>query len=395
VTELDAYREFWDRHARRDPLWAILSDPSKKGRRWDLESFLETGTREISLLMYQLRSANIEVRRDAALDFGCGVGRLTQALAQHFDRVVGVDVSPEMIRLADQLNAHPARVQYVINPRDDLRDFQTREFTFVYSDVVLQHLEPELALSYLAELLRVVVPGGLLVFQLPSHARRVEEPPALAVRMPDDAYSAGIVIHPDGVDFVAPGRVVPLRARVQNTSPVAWRQNVCGSLRIGNHWRHAGDRSMLIQDDGRAALPETLAPGEVCWVSFSANAPALPGRYVLECDVVHEGVTWFGDKGSATWSRPISVSETALDDELSESIDPRAGRPVAPSAKKDLVLDAEVSTSDLGEFPMYGVPCEVIEAFLLDRGAELIRVETDERAGPEWVGFKYFVRSRR
>jgi hypothetical protein len=37
---LDQSRQFWDSHAQRDRLWAILSDPARKGRRWDLERFL-------------------------------------------------------------------------------------------------------------------------------------------------------------------------------------------------------------------------------------------------------------------------------------------------------------------------------------------------------------------
>ena len=38
--------------------------------------------------------------RRSALDFGCGIGRLSQALAEHFDQVYGVDISPKMIELA-------------------------------------------------------------------------------------------------------------------------------------------------------------------------------------------------------------------------------------------------------------------------------------------------------
>ena len=86
---------FWDEFAKYDPLWAILSDPTKAGRLWDLPRFLETGKREISLLFYQLRALGLEIERTAALDFGCGVGRLSQPLAAHFQRVVGVDVSAE------------------------------------------------------------------------------------------------------------------------------------------------------------------------------------------------------------------------------------------------------------------------------------------------------------
>src|SRR4026207_476011 len=107
----DKEQVFWDRHARHDPLWAILSDPTKTGRRWDLRSFLETGRREVSLLMYQLRALKVDVDRKAALDFGCGAARPSQPLAAHFQRVVGLDISPEMIRLARDINQFPDRVQ--------------------------------------------------------------------------------------------------------------------------------------------------------------------------------------------------------------------------------------------------------------------------------------------
>src|SRR5512147_2288602 len=96
--------EFWEDAAQRDPLWAILSDPTKRGRQWDLGEFFETGRREISLLLYQLRQLGHPPSAGRALDFGCGVGRLTQALAATFAEVVGVDVSPTMIRLARELN---------------------------------------------------------------------------------------------------------------------------------------------------------------------------------------------------------------------------------------------------------------------------------------------------
>jgi len=52
--------DFWESAARRDPLWAILSDPSKRGRRWELQGFFETGRREISLLLYQLKQLKTE-----------------------------------------------------------------------------------------------------------------------------------------------------------------------------------------------------------------------------------------------------------------------------------------------------------------------------------------------
>ena len=227
---------FWDEFARYDPLWAILSDPTKAGRQWDLPRFLETGKREISLLFYQLRALGLAVGRSAALDFGCGVGRLSQPLASHFDRVVGVDVSAEMIRLANDINQHPDRVRYVCNVRDDLGIFPADEFSFIYSNVVLQHIVPSRALAYLGEMIRVLAPDGLLVFQLPSHLRPEAEQRAVSTPMPASAYAASVRIESDMPSRVMPGATISLVASVTNTSDLPWRQPESGPLRLGNHW---------------------------------------------------------------------------------------------------------------------------------------------------------------
>ena len=384
---------FWDRHARRDPLWAILSDPTKKGRQWNLRSFFETGAREISLLMYLLRDLKIEFSHDVALDFGCGVGRLTQSLALYFERVVGLDISPEMIRLAETLNGNSAKVRYVCNVRSDLRLFTDSEFTFAYSDVVLQHINPETALNYLAELFRVVAPGGILVFQLPSHLRPPEGQRALSAPMPDDAYRASIVVEDSPSEPVEPGSQVTLLARVTNTSVHAWAQDEFGPIQFGNHWLNAGDENMLIQDDGRASLPRDLAPGDSCRVSLTIEEPVQAGAYQVECDVVHEGISWFADKGSATWKRLIVVGAGGRSGN-------KAGSAIGFSESSgshlperlDIPADAD---EELGPFPMHGIQRDTVEQFVRAHDGELLHLEPDEKCGKEWVGYRYFVRKRR
>jgi SAM-dependent methyltransferase len=110
----------------------------------------------------------VEVVTRRALDFGCGPGRLTQALAAHFEQVDGVDISPSMIALADRLNQRPDRCHYHLNDTNDLRRFQDQTFDVVYSSITLQHVGPANARSYLKEFIRVLNPGGTLVFQLPG-----------------------------------------------------------------------------------------------------------------------------------------------------------------------------------------------------------------------------------
>lgn len=95
--DLHESRVFWDRWARKDPLWAVFSFDDKTNRRWDLNEFMERGEREIALLWHQLETLGVEAPA-SALDFGTGLGRLAQALGRRCDRVIGVDIAPNMTR---------------------------------------------------------------------------------------------------------------------------------------------------------------------------------------------------------------------------------------------------------------------------------------------------------
>jgi tRNA/tmRNA/rRNA uracil-C5-methylase (TrmA/RlmC/RlmD family) len=99
---LEDVRKNWDALGKIDPMWAILAEPSKKGRKWQTEEFFETGVSEIAELMGRLDEINVGVSRHKALDFVCGIGRLSQALARYFEEVHGVDIAPSMIQLAEQ-----------------------------------------------------------------------------------------------------------------------------------------------------------------------------------------------------------------------------------------------------------------------------------------------------
>ncbi len=149
-------------------MWAILSTPETRGNRWDAGAFFATGEDEVTRLFDRLKGLDISIQRGRALDFGCGVGRVTQALAPYFDRVDGVDIAPSMIRLANQHNHHGDRCQYHENTSPDLTLFDASTFDFVYSRIVLMHVPPRLTKRYLAEFSRILRPGGVAVIHVPS-----------------------------------------------------------------------------------------------------------------------------------------------------------------------------------------------------------------------------------
>jgi SAM-dependent methyltransferase len=170
---LSEVQRFWDRQAHADPMWAILTDPAKSGGRWDADEFFATGTREIGVFMEQAAEWGAPASRCSALDFGCGIGRLSQALADHFGQVYGVDISPKMIELARQHNRKGARCEYLCNSAGDLRRFADGSIDMIYSWITLQHMRPRHARRYMREFLRLLAPGGLLLFQYPSKPVRL------------------------------------------------------------------------------------------------------------------------------------------------------------------------------------------------------------------------------
>lgn len=169
---LTRHRQAWEDLGRVDPMWAVLSSATRRHGRWDPHEFFATGEKDISALMKSAEALGLPRARGVALDFGCGVGRLTRALASHFERYIGVDISETMIAQAREWNRDCAGCSFVLNTTGDLRVFGNASIDLVYTKYVLQHLPSrDLVESYLREFVRILRPGGLLVFQLPSGIR--------------------------------------------------------------------------------------------------------------------------------------------------------------------------------------------------------------------------------
>jgi len=166
---LRRHKRDWEDLAVVDPLWAILTDPRRQNGRWQLGEFFETGTAEIASILRTAAELDYPKSQKRALDFGCGVGRTTRALAAFFEECIGVDISERMVAQARRLNVDRTSCTFLVNVEPNLRQFESSGFDFVYSNLVLQHQPSrQLAQRYIGELLRVLRPGGLLVFQMPS-----------------------------------------------------------------------------------------------------------------------------------------------------------------------------------------------------------------------------------
>ncbi len=174
MNELEHLRATWRALGEDDPLWAILSDPDKRGGRWDITEFFAAGETEIAAVEASVATLMPQHRHGIALDFGCGVGRLSRALASRFSQVIGVDISASMIAHARRLNADIANLSFVENARSDLRFIDAASVDFLYSVITLQHMPATLQRGYIAEFMRVLAPGGMAIFQVATgHTRDV------------------------------------------------------------------------------------------------------------------------------------------------------------------------------------------------------------------------------
>jgi len=165
---LAAVQSTFETLGRTDPLWAVLTERRFKHNRWDPQAFFATGQREIRDLIADLDRLGLAVARGRALDFGCAVGRLTQPLGDHFSEVLGVDISRSFLDHAERHNRHGPRCRYLHNTRGDLAAVESGSFDLVYSNITLQHIPQEHAARYVEEFFRVLAPGGVAVFQIPS-----------------------------------------------------------------------------------------------------------------------------------------------------------------------------------------------------------------------------------
>jgi SAM-dependent methyltransferase len=154
----------WEELARNEPYFAVLTErrflsAGSKPRR--LAEFFATGEADIHYLLELAstwRGSAIEPRN--ALDFGCGTGRLTLALAQLAERVTGVDAAPTMLRLADQHRISRGIVNVAL--ASNLDALPAGSFDFICSLIVFQHIPVARGERLFRRLLELLEPGGVI-----------------------------------------------------------------------------------------------------------------------------------------------------------------------------------------------------------------------------------------
>lgn len=158
MTIVERMKTDWNRRAQDDARYWIDVDC------WASEAaFAAAGRATAARLLDHLGDL---VRPDwRALDVGCGIGRVLREIAPVFASIVGVDVSGEMVRQARARLADVGNARVVETTGADLRPIEDASIDFAYSALVVQHVPKPVFVLLLAEINRVIVHGGLFLFQ--------------------------------------------------------------------------------------------------------------------------------------------------------------------------------------------------------------------------------------
>jgi SAM-dependent methyltransferase len=169
-------RNFWDRRAEEDAFFFV--DNRMEYGRPDMERFWEDGERDLDKLLSAL-GVGIE-SADRVLEIGCGVGRLTRVLSARAASVRALDVSERMLELARHHNGGLANVEWVLGDGSTLAGIDSGSVDACVSHVVFQHIpDPEVTLSYVREIGRVLHRGGWAAFQISNNPRVHDDTSAL------------------------------------------------------------------------------------------------------------------------------------------------------------------------------------------------------------------------
>lgn len=102
---------------------------------------------------------------DAVLEVGCGLGEQARWFSTRCRRFTGIDISEEVLTLRDQL---PDNVELRIVDAVNLAPFADGSFDVVFSSQLVEHLHPEDVPVHMAEVARVLRPGGRYLLETPN-----------------------------------------------------------------------------------------------------------------------------------------------------------------------------------------------------------------------------------
>jgi hypothetical protein len=151
----------WEIIASRDPFFGVIVEEEFRASRIDADAkrrFFARGEADIAQVLAWF-DADLGARptEGEALDIGCGVGRLSYAIARTMPKVTGYDVSESMVRVARE--SAPANLTLTTQ-------LPPGPFSWINSYIVFQHIPPAEGITLLGSCLDRAAPDAFASVQI-------------------------------------------------------------------------------------------------------------------------------------------------------------------------------------------------------------------------------------
>lgn len=159
-------RRDWDDRAQKNALFYIEDSRTD----WDAEAFFQSGEEDYAQFVVPVtEQVGFDPSGKTVIELGCGAGRMTRSFASRFNKVIGIDISEKMLNRGQQLLPETTNIEWLQGNGLDLGNVPKESADFAFSYLVMQHMPTKQVVSkYVSEILRVLRPGGVFLFQFNS-----------------------------------------------------------------------------------------------------------------------------------------------------------------------------------------------------------------------------------
>lgn len=154
----------WNVLAKKNSHYYIYSALNEK----DEKKYKDSGIYDVNnfILKDKILKNSIDFNDAAILEIGCGNGRMTEFIADHFKTVYAVDIAKEMIKKAKERVINRNNINFLISDGETL-EISDNNIDIVFSWIVFQHFPTKkMVINNLKEIYRVLKPSGIAKIQL-------------------------------------------------------------------------------------------------------------------------------------------------------------------------------------------------------------------------------------
>lgn len=160
----------WKQWGETDPYFGVITNEKFRSHKLDEQSwqdFFQTGQQSVTHVL-QLCRQHIcpDFAPQTVLDYGCGVGRMAIAFAEHAQHVTGIDVSEGMLAEAERNQQRTGVTNIELLKIEGTQLPTKKKFDLVHSYIVLQHMNSQQGIAIFQQLIDAVAKGGVGAIQL-------------------------------------------------------------------------------------------------------------------------------------------------------------------------------------------------------------------------------------